>query len=387
MTNLAEPSLKNQLDSQQELIKNPEPGSPSKSLFQKFRDRRALKKSEKAKRNEYWNKMNSMDASKRDEILEEETNIMRKKVTNANNKYIFPGFFVYIYLMAMWEFGFDRRKRDGSQPCYGFFDYRRNLYCWRNILESLEIWFDNDDILLSEKCNLYAEKFGGSAPEYTIIVEPLKILIQPEYDITQGWRLRKAKGFDMFLKLVGVDSHKLSHNNMELVAWTNKPLTEVDSYLSIFGEKRHRILMKENNTYKLGLLEMDLLSGKLPKSVEYKNIELLGRDVRKVIFVDTEENVRRTNLHDRHGGNVLIVPEMVKNGIKNEDTIVELLAFLLLITKELKIPDVRPVVGYYNDFGENWLEEFKNDRSFIFEEAERQGVDISRFKDMHTETA
>ena len=96
MTNLAEPSLKNQLDSQQELIKNPEPGSPSKSLFQKFRDRRALKKSEKAKRNEYWNKMNSMDASKRDEILEEETNIMRKKVTNANNKYIFPGFFVYI---------------------------------------------------------------------------------------------------------------------------------------------------------------------------------------------------------------------------------------------------------------------------------------------------
>ena len=72
----------------------------------------------------------------------------------------------------------------------------------------------------------------------------------------------------------------------------------------------------------------------------------------------------------------LVIPEVNKN---NNESVMQLLAFLLLVSRELNLPDVRPVIKHYNKFGKNWLDEFKNNRSFIFEEAERQGVDVSRF--------
>lgn len=179
---------------------------------------------------------------------------------------------------------------------------------------------------------------------YTLVLELTGVLVKPEWTYKTGWRFKKRPYIDYFLKQCGPP-------NFELVIYTQEqgstafPMIDV---LDPLGYISYR-LFKDSTKY--------------IKGTHVKELNQLGRDMKKVIHVDWNEAACQTSPQ-----NCFILPKW--NGDSNDRTLVELSDFMREIAK-LGVEDVRPVLKYYSQFDDP-LAKFQENQKKA-EEARAQG--------------
>merc|ERR1712071_95466 len=328
--------------------------------------KKAAKLVEKERRRQRWRDLGGMSNAEREDLLDNDARERIDKGAKFNNKIIIPFWIAYAFLIAIWEFGFDRRKLDGSQPARGFFDERRLMYMVLNAIDALEDFWEATEVLLSK--DVPEMLYGAPYPEYTVVIEPLNTLLIPEYDLTNHWQFRKVPGFDAFLQLIPIDHFKSKHNNIELCLWTSKSHVETWSFTWIFSELGVPVATRENCTYRPGIRGA-FKNGHFPKPYHEKPLHNLNRDFKKLILIDTDPKA-----FANYPENGLIMPKNTRD-INNSDTTKGLISFLLTISKVAKVPDVRPIIAHYRQY-EDWLEEYSKDPDYITREADRQRQEL-----------
>ena len=88
-----------------------------------------------------------------------------------------------------------------------------------------------------------------------------------------------------------------------------------------------------------------------------KNLNRLGRDMKKVILFDSDP--RQVAANPR---NCLLLKKPQEIGEDEKDTTLNDVSRFInyLVVKDFE--DIRPIVEHYNQFGVGWLEKFKEDR-------------------------
>lgn len=161
----------------------------------------------------------------------------------------------------------------------------------------------------------------GHTP-YTVVFELTGVLVHPEWTYKTGWRFKKRQYIDYFLKQCGPPQ-------FELVVYTQEQGSTafpVIDGLDPQGYVAYR-LFKDSTKY--------------IKGTHVKELNQLGRDLKRVIHVDWNERACQTS------------PEncfVLKKWDGNPDrTLVELSDFVRAIASQ-GVEDVRPVLKYYRQF-------------------------------------
>lgn len=198
-------------------------------------------------------------------------------------------------------------------------------------------------------------------PPYTLLLEFRDLLVHPEWTYNTGWRFKKRPFVDDFFETL--NGSTADRNNI--------PLFEVVIFTSESGLSIAPILEaldKENKYfyYKLFRDSTEFVDGH-----HVKNLDLLNRDLRKVIAVDWNPHSVSKNRE-----NALILPRW--NGDDTDRTLVDLAVFLRTIAVN-GVDDVREVMMYYSQFDDP-IEAFNQNQIKLREQMkELQPPSVSRF--------
>lgn len=96
-----------------------------------------------------------------------------------------------------------------------------------------------------------------------------------------------------------------------------------------------------------------------------KNLEKLGRDMRTTILFDTNPEIVKA-----YPRNALLM-KPIDPEQKYDTTLFDVLNLLNMLNED-GINDVRPIVEYYHQFGENWIDEFRRRQALEKQAQEKQ---------------
>lgn len=191
----------------------------------------------------------------------------------------------------------------------------------------------------------------GQTP-YTLVLELRGVLVKPEWTYKTGWRFKKRPYIDYFLKQCG------------------PPLFELIIYTQEQGSTAFPMI---DALDPLGLISYRLFkdSTKYIKGTHVKELNQLGRDMKRVIHIDWSEDACQTSPQ-----NCFILPKW--DGDSSDKTLVELSEFIREIAN-LEVEDVRPVLRYYSQFDDP-LAKFKDNQRKAEEMKEKLKAPESRPK-------
>jgi len=162
----------------------------------------------------------------------------------------------------------------------------------------------------------------GHTP-YTLVLELTGVLVKPEWTYKTGWRFKKRPYIDYFLKQCGPPLFELVIYTQELGSTAFPMIDALDPQ----GYISYR-LFKDSTKY--------------IKGTHVKELNQLGRDMRRVIHLDWNEEACQTSPQ-----NCFILKKW--DGESTDRTLVELSDFIKEIAN-LGVDDVRPVLKYYSQF-------------------------------------
>lgn len=158
---------------------------------------------------------------------------------------------------------------------------------------------------------------------YTLLVDLDDLLVHSTWDREHGWRTAKRPGVDYFLSYLS--------QLYEIVIFTTQPsytAAPICEKLDPYGYSAPYKLFKESCRTK-GLLKPQLI----------KDLDYLGRDLRKVVYVETDPSL--VQLHPTNG---FIIPKW--NGDPKDTGLVDLIPLLEAIVFNA-VSDVRDVSRAY----------------------------------------
>lgn len=163
----------------------------------------------------------------------------------------------------------------------------------------------------------------------TLVLTLDDLLIHSHWDVKNGWRTAKRPGLDYFLGYLS-QYYEIVVFGSNLQMYSEKTVAKLDplhAYISY-------ALFREGCRYKDGKL--------------IKDLDLLNRDLGKVIMVDVEEEPCSLQPNN----SIVLKPW---DG-KPDDTLIRLIPFLEFIATQ-PVKDVRPILNTFNDKS-NIIEEF-----------------------------
>uniref|UniRef100_A0A915EML6 Mitochondrial import inner membrane translocase subunit TIM50 n=1 Tax=Ditylenchus dipsaci TaxID=166011 RepID=A0A915EML6_9BILA len=180
-------------------------------------------------------------------------------------------------------------------------------------------------------------------PKYTVVVEMKNVLYHPEWTYSTGHRFKKRPALDYFLDVVG-------YPNFELVVYTSEAGPTAEPLVKSLDPKQKIMyhLYRDCTKY---------MSGNY-----VKDLNKLGRDLKKVIYIDFDPNAFQLNPE-----NVLRIPKW--EGNMDDTTLVDLAELLKTIFMS-EVDDVRPTLQHYSQF-DNPAAEFKR-RALMVAEQQKQ---------------
>lgn len=184
----------------------------------------------------------------------------------------------------------------------------------------------------------------GHTP-YTLVLELTGVLVKPEWTYKTGWRFKKRPYIDYFLKQCGPPL-------FEIVIYTQEQGSTAFSMIDALDPQ--------------GFISYRLFkdSTKYIKGTHVKELNQLGRDMRRVIHLDWNEDACKTSPE-----NCFILKKW--DGESSDKALVELSDFLRAIANQ-GVDDVRPVLRYYAQF-EDPMAKFKDNQRKA-EEMKTQGT-------------
>lgn len=162
----------------------------------------------------------------------------------------------------------------------------------------------------------------GHTP-YTLVLELNGVLVKPEWTYKTGWRFKKRPYIDYFLKQCGPPQFEIVIYTQEQGSTAFPVIDALDPQ----GYISYR-LFKDSTKY--------------IKGTHVKELNQLGRDMRRVIHLDWNEDACQTSPQ-----NCFILKKW--DGDSGDKTLVELSDFIREIAN-LSVDDVRPVLKYYSQF-------------------------------------
>lgn len=184
----------------------------------------------------------------------------------------------------------------------------------------------------------------GHTP-YTLVLELTGVLVNPEWTYKTGWRFKKRPYIDYFLKQCGPPL-------FEIVIYTQEQGSTAFSMIDALDPQ--------------GFISYRLFkdSTKYIKGTHVKELNQLGRDMRRVIHLDWNEDACQTSPQ-----NCFILKKW--SGDSSDKALVELSDFLRAIANQ-GVDDVRPVLRYYSQFDDP-MAKFKDNQRKA-EEMKTQGT-------------
>eukprot|EP00117_Sycon_ciliatum_P047860 scpid92588/ scgid34146/ Mitochondrial import inner membrane translocase subunit TIM50; Small C-terminal domain Phosphatase protein 4 len=160
-------------------------------------------------------------------------------------------------------------------------------------------------------------------PPFTLVIESQKLLVNPEYSVSTGWRYRRRPGLKVFLRQV--------HQYYEIVIFTTEPQMSYQHVVDSLDTEQRVIykLFREGTDYK--------------NLMHHKDLKNLNRDLRRVIHVDNEPKAC-----DRNPENVVFVSKWT--GEEDDMYLYDLGEFLRTIAQsamQSKTNDIRPLLKAY----------------------------------------
>lgn len=190
----------------------------------------------------------------------------------------------------------------------------------------------------------------GHTP-YTVVLELTGVLVKPEWTYKTGWRFKKRPYIDVFLRQCGPPLFEIVIYTQEQGATAFPVIDALDPQ----GYVSYR-LFKDSTKYING--------------THVKELNQLGRDMKRVIHLDWNEEACQTSPE-----NCFILKKW--DGDSSDKVLVEISEFIAEISK-LDVDDVRPVLKYYSQF-EDPLGKFKENQRKA-DEMKAQGTVQSGWK-------
>ncbi|KAI5734949.1 hypothetical protein M8J77_012360 [Diaphorina citri] len=198
-------------------------------------------------------------------------------------------------------------------------------------------------------------------PPYTLLLEFRDLLVHPEWTYNTGWRFKKRPFVDDFFETL----------NGSTTDRNNVPLFEVVIFTSESGLSIAPILEALDKENKYFYFKLFRDSTEFVEGHHVKNLDLLNRDLKKVIAVDWN-----THSLSKNRENALIIPRW--NGNDDDRTLVDLAVFLRTIAVN-GVDDVREVMLYYSQFDDP-IEAFNQNQIKLREQMKELSVPpVSRF--------
>lgn len=213
---------------------------------------------------------------------------------------------------------------------------------WKNLREEMRTTFaePSQPVLLPPPIGAAY----GHTP-YTLVLELTGVLVKPEWTYKTGWRFKKRPYIDYFLKQCGPPEFELVIYTQEQGSTAFPMIDALDAQ----GYISYR-LFKDSTKY--------------IKGTHVKELNQLGRDMRRVIHLDFNEDACQTSRE-----NCFILKKW--DGDSTDKTLVELSDFIREIAN-LGVEDVRPVLRYYSQFDDP-MAKFKDNQRKA-EEMKAQGT-------------
>jgi len=336
---------------------------------------------EKPKNNDIWANMDKYSEEERERLLEDSTQQHRQKNTARTNKYGIPAFLAFMFFsgVAWWGY-YDVTDEQEKESEFWRVDSRTKLALY-NFLAMLDDLFtgSEEDQLLPPR-QKPPPGYISLEPNYVLVIEPIRCLLVPEYDLKNGWRMRKRAGFERFNSAMKWDRATQQHNDYELVAWTSKPLMEFQettASLRVLGFEATP-LFREACQYIPNLKSWGENGNMMPKPYYKKPIGRLNRDLKKLIIVDYDKRA-----FEDYPENGLVLPLAPEDPHENDLVLHDLTTFLMHIVND-QVEDVRPIIKYYSQFGDKWLDKFReNSQAPLEEEISASEEDIMRERMQH----
>lgn len=215
---------------------------------------------------------------------------------------------------------------------------------WKQLREDMRVTFaePSQPVLLPPPIG----SAYGHIP-YTLVLELTGVLVKPEWTYKTGWRFKKRPYIEYFIKQCGPPL-------FEIVIYTQEQGSTVFPVIDALdpeGYISYR-LFKDSTKY--------------IKGTHVKELNQLGRDMRRVIHIDWNEEACQTSPE-----NCFILKKW--DGDSSDKTLVELSDFIKEIAN-LGVEDVRPVLRYYSQF-EDPFAKFKDNQRKA-EEMKAQGTTV-----------
>ncbi|EDV24027.1 uncharacterized protein TRIADDRAFT_26300, partial [Trichoplax adhaerens] len=182
-------------------------------------------------------------------------------------------------------------------------------------------------------------------PPYTLVLEMTDILVHPEYDRATGWRFRKRPGVDALLRQCAPPLFEIVIFTCEGGMGAMPVIDKLDSEGCIMYR-----LFRDSTLYKNGH--------------HIKDMSALNRDLSKVIVVDWDRNATKLN-----ESNAVHLKRW--DGDPSDTTLFDLIPFLRTIATS-GVSDVRTVLDFYRQQGDDMLEVFKANQARFLEEEQRR---------------
>jgi len=307
----------------------------------------------KEERKAGWKNIANMSQAEREDLLEREQQVNRTKATKNTNYIGAPIFLSFLAGFVIYCYGIETRtEEDNSLAPAAVWDRTK-----RCLVQSIDDYNKATKEVLLPPRQKPPPGYISLEPKYTVVCEPLNILVVPEYDLENGWKFRKLPGMNQFLDTVSLNPRTGRHNNIEFVAWSTKPAFELQNTLESLSEGRYVTLYREACRYVMGMKYFSLTEMQMPKPYYQKSLDNLGRDLTKTIIFDVDE--RAFELTPENG--LLIPPASGRDSVGRDNLLYDLQSFIMMIAKQ-NVEDVRPIVRAYQKYGDKWLDEFRKNR-------------------------
>merc|ERR1711972_1260315 len=156
---------------------------------------------------------------------------------------------------------------------------------------------------------------------------------------------------------------------MGVIAWTHKALMDFQETTGLLMAQGFNAipLYREACQYMPNLKSIGKDGSWTPKPYYKKPVGRLNRDLTKLIIIDHDERA-----FEDYPENGLIIPEAPVDPQKNDMVLHDLTTFLMTIVND-QVDDVRPIIKYYSQFGDKWLDKFReNQEESVVEQEETE---------------
>lgn len=319
----------------------------------------AMRARNKAAKQADWTHVENFDEEKREQILQESTDAGIKNGLSRGvivvGLMVFAGLCYYFYLYGyLMRTSYDDRLH--LKSVYN----RAAFYSFQHFKE--EFCNPKQSTLLTPLHNI-PKGYVDINPKYCFAFEPLHLICTTEYDLQHHWRYKKRKGASRLLEQLYMPKNPeirpLNDLKAECVLWTVGGDFDSQSWLQALAANRAAFLFRSSCDYVIDVkCWSDIFKNGGLNGHYIKKVDRLGRNLKKTILFDSDP--RNVTANPK---NCLLIkkPTDMKEG--ELDTTLYDLSFFLNSIVDDGIEDVRPIVEYYNKYGNEWLEKFKENKN------------------------